>query len=326
MIKTIRNKLVESDTESYIGPKAILKYIHKNKTKYKNEENVNLNSINISFIISTLKELKLSKQHKKRVKGGSKHQHYPEISINQIGDTLLKMDFIQRFIKEQNKPLHFIGLSHKMRKFKQFKRISRQTSINVIRELEWFFDNFFVPDAIKMDNALTFIGSSSAKRTISKVVKFLLDKKIIPIFTNPYSPWNNGSIEGSNSVFSRNFWSKFEFTSIADVDEKLELFNKSSLEYSDYEQNEFDNKQDKKFIPQIYFIRKVYESQRTKSKGEINILNEKIKLPGEYINLYTLSRWNLKTEMLYIYFENNRKKILIKKMKFKINKNSQFKI
>ena len=238
----------------------------------------------------------------------------------------MEIDFIQRFIKGQTKPIHFIGFSCKPLKFRQYRRISGQTTINARKELKWFFDNFFLPDAVKMDNDLAFIGSSSGKRTISKTVKYLFDKKIIPIFTNPRSPWNNGSVEGSNSVFARNFWNKFEFNSIKDIDVKLELFNQSSLEYSDYEQNEFRNEKDKKFIPQIYFIRKVHENQWKNGKGEIGILNEKIELPGEYINLYTLSRWNLKTEMLYVYFENEGRKTLINKFKFPINKNSRIKI
>ena len=326
MIRTIRNELIESDKESYIGPEAILKYIHKNKSKYKNEKDVNIDLINISFIISTLKEFGLSKPHKKRIKGGSEYQRYPKILISKIGILILEIDFIQRFIKGQAKPVHFIGFSCKMLKFRQYRRISGQTNLNVKKELDWFLENFFIPDTIKMDNDLAFIGSNSAERTISRTVKYLFDKKIIPIFTNPRSPWNNGSVEGSNSVFARNFWNKFEFTSIEDIDVKLQLFNQSSLEYSDYKQNEFKNKQDEKFIPQIYFIRKTYENRRKNNKGEIGILNEKIELPEEYINLYTLSKWNLKTEMLYVYFENNGKKILIKKLKFLINKNSQIKI
>ncbi len=317
---------MDSDKESYIGPEAILKYISKNKQKYGSDQNININSINISFIISALKELKLSKPRKKRIKGGSEYQRYPKILISQIGELILEIDFIQRFIKGQARPVHFIGFSVKKLKLRQYRRISGQTNVNTRKESAWFFNNFFVPDAVKMDNGLAFIGSNSAKRTISKTVKYLFGKNIIPIFTNPRSPWNHGSVEGSNSVFVRNFWNKFEFSSVEDIDGKLELFNQSSLEYSDYEQNELENKNDKKFIPQIYFIRKVNENQRKGGKGEINILNEKIELPDEYINLYILSKWNLKTEMLYVYFENEGKEILIKKMKFQINKNSQISI
>lgn len=318
--------MVNSEKESYIGPEAILKYIRKNKSKYENKKDADIDSINSSFIISTLKDLGLSKPHNKRIKGGSEYQRYPKILISQIGELILEIDFIQRFIKGRTKPLHFIGFSVKRLKFRQYRRISGQTSVNTRKELDWFFDNFFVPDATKMDNDLAFIGSNSAKRTISKTAKYLFDKKIIPIFTNQRSPWNNGSIEGSNSVFARNFWNKFEFDSIEDIDAKLKLFNQSSLEYSDYGQNEFENKDREDFIPQIYFIRKVHEDQMKNGKGEINVLNEKIKLPSEYINLYTLSEWNLKTEILNVYFENEGKKILIKKLKFPINKNSQIKL
>ena len=318
--------MVDSEKESYIGPEAILKHINKNKSKYESNKDINIGSINVSFITSTLKDLGLSKPHKKRIKGGSEYQRYPKILIGLIGNIILEIDFIQRFIKGQTKPVHFIGFSCKKFRLRQYRRISGQTNINTRKGLDWFFDSLFTPDTVKMDNDLAFIGSNSAKRTISKTVKFLFDNKIIPVFTNPRSPWNNGSVEGSNSVFARNFWNKFEFTSIKDIDMKLELFNQSSLEYSDYKQNEFENRKDKKFIPQIYFIRKVYENQRKNGKGEINILNEKIELPGEYINLYTLSKWNLKTEILYVYFDNEGKKILVKKMKFLINKNSQIKI
>lgn len=326
LIRAIRNELINSDKESYIGPEAILKHICKNKQKYESDKNININSINISFIISTLKELKLSKPHRKRVKGCSEYQRYPKVLISQIGKLIFEIDFTQRFIKGRTKPVHFIGFSCKKLKLRQYKRISGQTNINTRKELSRFFNNFFIPDAIKMDNDLAFIGSSSAKRTISKTIKFLFDKNITPIFTNPRSPWNNGSVEGSNSVFARNFWNKFEFSSVGDIDRKLKLFNQSSLEYSDYEQNKLENKKDEKFIPQIYFIRRVHENQQKNGRGEVSILNEKIELPGEYVNLYILSKWNLKTEILYIYFENDGNEILIKKLKFQINKNSQIKI
>ena len=173
--------MVDSNEESYIGPEAILKHLCKNKQEYVGKENINLDSINISFVISTLKELKLSKPHKKRVKGGSEYQHYPKTLIVRIGELIVEFDFVQRFIKGQSKPLHFIGFSCKRLKLRQYRRISGQTHINTKNELQWFFDNFFLPDAVKMDNDLAFIGSNCAKRTISKTIKSLFDKKIIPI-------------------------------------------------------------------------------------------------------------------------------------------------
>ncbi len=321
LVKNIREEL-EKTNKLYIGPKAILKYLREKEDRNKN---INSAKINLSFIKSVLKEFGLSKSHQKRKRGGSKYQNYPKQLISEIGSLILEIDFIQRFIKGQTMPVHFIAFSCKLLGLKQYRRISAQTNENAGKELEWFFDNFFIPDAVKMDNGLAFIGSNSAKRTISKTIKFLFDKKIIPVFTNPRSPWNNGSVEGSNSVFARNFWNKFTFKSIVDLDKKLEQFNKSSLWYSDYDQSKIKEKENKKFIPQIYFIRRAYENQEN-GKGEINVLNEKINLPKEYINLYTLSQWNLKTETLYVYFEEEQKKILIKKLRFEINKNCKIEI
>ena len=189
-------------------------------------------------------------------------------------------------------------------------------------EIKWFCDNFFVPDGFKMDNGLSFIGSSSGKRSLSKVVLMLLAMKVLPIFTNPRSPWNNGSVEGSNSVFARNFWNKFVFKSVNDVDRKLKLFNASSLNCSKFEKKNFKQIVKRKFIPRIYFIRKVGHDEKRK-KGEISILNERINLPKAYVNLFTLSEWNLKTETLKIMFEKGQKKKVIKIIKFKINKKSK---
>ncbi len=323
LIKNVREELEKSNDKLYVGPKAILKYLRENNNQDGRNENIDLAKINLSFVKTVLKHFGLAKPHQKRRKGIAKYQHYPKRLISEIGSLILEVDFIQRFIGGQTEPVHFIAFSCKSLGLKQYGHISAQTNENVRKELELFFNNFFVPDVVKMDNDLAFIGSASAIKTIGKTIKFLFDKKIVPIFTNPRSPWNNGSVEGSNSVFARNFWSKFIFESTGDLDKKLELFNESSLWYSDYGQTKIQKKESREFIPQIYFIRKVYENQES-GKGEVNILNEKINLPNEYINLYTLSQWNLKTETLYIYFEKEQEKLLIKKLRFEINKNCKF--
>lgn len=273
------------------------------------------------FIKRTLKELGLSKPHRKKEKGLSRYQHYPDVLINEIGLLIVEIDFLERCIKGRTKPVNFIAFSCKKLNLRQFKRISAQTGTCGRTEMKWFFNNFFIPGAIKMDNCLAFIGSSSGKRSLSKTVKSLFQKQVIPIFTNPRSPWNNGSVEGSNSVFARNFWNKIIFNSVAEIDKKLKLFNQSSLENSNYDQKNFKQNSKKKFIPKIYFIRKVCEDQQSKN-GNISILNETINLPKNYVNLFTLSEWNLKTEMLTVFFENEQTQNIIKKIDFKINKRS----
>ena len=276
----------------------------------------------MSFIKKVLRDEKLSKPHKKKIKGVSKYQHYPKTLISKIGTVIVEIDFLERYIAGRTKPVHFISFSCKKLNLRHFKRIPAQTSACARKEIEWFCENFFIPDVFKMDNGLTFIGSGFGKRSLSKIVIMLLNLKVIPAFTNPRSPWNNGSVEGSNSVFAKNFWNKFVFKNLQEIDRRLNAFNKSSLKRSKFNKENFKQIAKKKFIPKIYFIRKVCEGQKSK-KGEINILNEKINLPKSYINLFTLSEWNLKTEILKVLFEKEQKKKIIKKIKFKINKKSK---
>lgn len=127
-----------------------------------------------------MKEFGLSKPHRKKRKGISEYQHYPKRLISEIGSLILEIDFIQRFIRGQTEPVHFIAFSRKSLGLKQYRRISAQTNENVRKELEWFFNNFFIPDAVKTDNDPAFIGSASAVRTIGKTIKFLFNKKLFP--------------------------------------------------------------------------------------------------------------------------------------------------
>lgn len=269
-----------------------------------------------------MKAAGLVKPHCKRRKGASRYQYYSATLINNIGSLIVEIDFLERYIKGQTRPLNFIAFSCKRLNLRQFRRILAQTSHYAQKEIEWFGDNFFIPDAVKLDNDLAFIGSASGKRSLSKIVLSLFQKKIIPIFTAPRKPWNNSSVEGSNSVFARNFWNKFTFNSLEEVDEKLKLFNQANVEHSNYQGGEIKQNCNKEFIPRIYFIRKAYEDEQ-KDKGKIEILNDKINLPKEYINLFTLSEWNLKLEALTVYFEKEQKPIVIKKIKFKINERSK---
>ena len=199
-----------------------------------------------------------------------------------------------------------------------------------------FFNRFEKPDFIKVDNGLAVIGSGSGKRNVSKAMKFLLENQVIPIFAVPRKPFSQASIEGNNSVFSRKFWNKIQFKNIQEVDEKLEWFNIASQRYTDYQpptikfkihQLGIDPpKEEKNFIPKVYFIRQVKEDKEQTSKAFIDILNQKVSLPKSYINYFMLSEWKLLEEALYIYFEKDQKPKLIKKVSFKINQISKEKM
>lgn len=318
-VKEIHQELVKDPHIFFAGASAILQRWQEKYPRMKPPHP--------RFIGRVLKSAGLSEKIQKgRNKGASRYLHYPEYSILQLGESLLEMDFIgKKFIKGRTEPVNFIAFSlRKPCKLKHFRRITGETGDNIIKESKRFFRRFEKPDVIKMDNDFATAGGGHYKRLLTKVVIFYLKEQILPVFAPPRKPWSQASIEGSNSVFSRKFWKRFEFKGIQEVDEKLEDFNKSYQWYLGYKSSLKRSKKEN-FIPKVYFIRKVYQNPENQ-KGYIEVANQQIFIPKSYINFFTLSEWNLKEERLYIYFENERKLNLIKKLSFKIHSKSKEKL
>lgn len=320
-IKKIRDELIkDSSDDFYCGATVILQEYRK---RYPNFRPPTLRFIGRVLVKSGMAE----QQKKHRNKGVAHYLHYPEYSIYHLGERVLEVDFIgHKFIKGRTEPINFIGFSFKKEpKLRHFKRISGQTGDNVIRESKEFFKKFEKPDVIKMDNDFAMAGSSSYPRVISQVVVDYLKEQIIPIYSVPRRPFSQASIEGNNSVFSRKFWNRFDFKNTQEIDEKLELFNLASQRYLEYQPPKEKRKKKQKFIPKIYFIRKVFENEQT-GKGYITLTNDRVFIRKSYINLFVLAEWNLKDEELYVYFEDQQKLKRIKKIKFKINQKSKEKL
>ena len=317
-IRDIRLYLENDSFEFYIGATAIQQEWRR---RYSDEVSPPLRTIG-----KYLSELGLVQKRKIKHKGAAKYLCYPEHTIyNQLGERVVEVDFIgKKYIHGRSEPLNFIGFSFKKEpRLRYYKRIEGQTSDSFITETDKFFRLFEKPDVIKLDNGLAFIGSASGKRNISRSMNYLLKNNVIPVFAVPRKPFTQASIEGNNSVFSKKFWNRFDFKSLKEIDDKLELFNHSSQRYTGYKRPE-KNHQKRNFSPKVYFIRQVKEVSENKKIGAyVNVLNVKIPMPKSLVNYYVLSEWNLNKETLNIYFEKDKIHKLIKKIDFKINKRSK---
>ena len=276
------------------------------------------------------KELNLTDNKSKgQKKGAARYLCYPENSVygGRLGTRVMEADFIQRrYLKGQSVPLHFVGFSaKKLPKIRYYKRIEALTTKNFIRSCDAFFTQFEVPDVLKVDNAATFSGTRSGKRSLSQTMIYLLNQKIIPVFSVPRRPFTQASIEGNNSVFARYFWNKRTFADIADVDMQLEWFNAASLRYTDYVRPG-KAKSERAFKPKIYFLRQIHESQTTPGQGFINVTNEEILLPAVWINFFVLAEWNLETEMLTVFIEQDKKLTQLTQIHFTINETTRKKL
>lgn len=276
-----------------------------------------------------LKELGLSQSPKKRTKGASRYLCYPEYTVYEtLGARVLEADFIgQKYLTGRSEPLHFVGMSFKQPpKLRYFYRVEAATTEALIGTCEDFFKRFEIPDVMKVDNAQATIGTGSGRRCLSRFMVYLLNKKIIPVYSVPRRPFSQASIEGNNSVFTRKFWRSTEFSSIRQVNTRLGWFNDSSLAYTGYDTTKRRRRASKKgFIPRVYFIRQVQQDEAT-GKGYINVLNETVSIRKNYINYFVLAEWNLNTEQLLVHFEKDQSTKVIKTMDFTLNPNSKYRL
>lgn len=321
-ILEIYDLLTKDPTEFFHGATAIA---HQWRQRYPDEQVPPLRTIG-----QIMKDLGLSKPNKTpRKKGAARYLCYPEKTVygGALGSRVMESDFIvRRYLKGSSVPLHFIGFSAKKApRMRYFERIEALTADIFIDACERFFDRFEVPDVLKVDNAATFIGSLSGKRSLSKTILYLLERKVCPVFSVPRRPFSQASIEGNNSVFARHFWNRRSFESLEDVDLQLQWFNDSSLRYTSYKHPEY-SKEQKDFIPRVYFLRQVRESDNSPGHGFINVLNEEIKLPSPYINFFVIAEWNLSTETLTVSIEQDKVLQKIKETDFRINERTKQKL
>jgi transposase len=319
-IKQFHQKLSDSEQEFFTGATAVSQMWLK---EY-NDVPPPLRTIG-----QIMKDLGLSTHPRGKSKGAAKYLLYPETTIygGYLGNRVMEADFIQRrYIRGNGTPLNFIGFSAKKDpKFRYYRRIEDLTVDNFIDACDEFLSKFDKPDVLKLDNASTFRGSVSAKRTLSRVILYLLQKQIIPVFAVPRKPFSQGSIEGNNSVFSRYFWKRREFKNLEDLDCQLGYFNAASLRYSGYEKPE-QNPERKPFIPKVCFLRQIHESDTHPGKGMIDVLNEEILLPADWINFFVLAEWNLNSQNLVVYLEENETLKTLADIKFNINETTKSKL
>ena len=278
------------------------------------------NSLSLRFIGRTLAKHGLATLPKVRRKGVSRYLHYPEHLINSLGESLLEVDFIgKKFLTGRTQPLNFIAFSLRFpRQLKHFQRVAAESGDEVIHHLKRFFKLFEKPAVIKLDNGFAFAGAGPQARTLNYLVLFLLQERIIPVFIAPKTPWNQGSVEGSNSIFARKFWNWERYRSVQHVDDKLVDFNKAYAWYTGYKKPKQTQPKLKRFVPRVYFIRKIFEDPKTK-RGYIDVLKEHVTLPKSYINYFVLAEWNLKSEQLKILFEHEQQPRILKTLSFPLN-------
>ena len=200
----------------------------------KNYNNQNEMKVSKKFVDRTLKEYKLVKTPQNKRKGRSKYMQYPLHSLNKLGKCLLSLDFIgPKYLKGSSDRINFLSCKYvRPRKVGIVKRVKGQCTEEVIKVLKEIWQNNPVPDVLQVDNDSAFGTNLTHKKTIGRLTLFLLNLGVKPVYIAPRSPWNNGSVEGHNSLFSRKFWNKLQFTDEDEIDVKINEFNLAYEKYT----------------------------------------------------------------------------------------------
>ena len=254
----------------------------------------------------------------------------------------MSIDFIgPKYLKGSPKGVNFLSCKYiRPQKHGIVRRVTGQTTEQTIKILKETWKNNSIPDVIKLDNDSAFGTNLSHNKSLGKLALFFLNLGIIPVYIAPRSPWNNGENEGFNSVFSKKFWNRLQFTDEDEIDIKIKDFNVAYEKYSklisnnpkiklplkyinEFKDINLENKHVKKFksyiIHFLRIVRRKNEKGSDKEYGFINILNEEIKIPEELINLFVFCTLDLKSKKLIINSElDNGSLYKIKSIKFEI--------
>jgi hypothetical protein len=329
-IKTIREQLIKEKSYFY-GAKIIRQ----------NYESLYGEKVSLWFVNNTLKEYGMVKSPQPYRPGKSKYMHYPVHTLNKLCKTLMSIDFIgPKYLKDSDKRINFLSCKY-IRPNKEgiVERVSGQTGVESIRVLKKIWREHPLPDVLKVDNDSAFGTNLSHDLCVGKTTLFLLNLGVKPLYVAPRSPWNNGEVEGFNSIFSKKFWKAINFTDEDEIDIEIKNFNMEYSKYSkfinnnvsikdpvfinDLEHIDIKNNQVNKFkTDKIYFlriVRRLGEKGEENEKGFIELLGVKIIIPQDLINLFVFCELKIKAQKLIISTENESGQLLkIKEQKMKL--------
>ena len=293
----------------------------------KNYEHIYGEKIKKWYVEKVLRENGLTKKRQSKVTGRSKYMLYPSDTLRKLGKTAMSMDFIgPKFLTGKREGIHFLTLKYiRPMKYGIVQRVSGQTTDETIRVLTEIWKEHPIPDVLKVDNDAAFGANLPHKDSIGRLTIFLLNLGVAPLYTAPRNPWNNGEVEGFNSIFSTKIWNRTRFNNEEEVDIEIKKFNFEYEKYNDFVGNnpkitepkfmsdfkvkELKNREVKKFREKkIHFLRIVRRKGEKGGKDEmgfINILGNDILLDTSYINLFTFNTIDLDKMELSIKIEKN---------------------
>jgi len=193
------------------------------------------------------------------------------------------------------------------------KPIRTKSSKEIVNAIAAFWHQYGFPDALQMDNELSFRGSNRHPRSFGSVVRFALSQNVAPVFIPIKEPWRNGIIEKFNDTYQKRFLGSTTFLNFEHLLGESTNFNNfhnshhrystqghktpneaSNLCFEKTRYNDNIHLQDK--IPLetgvVYFIRFIRSDLKLKLPTESFTVNETLKYS------YVVAEINIDTQSL----------------------------
>lgn len=322
-VVAIRKKLIRGEALFY-GPDEVLREYQRN---YPPET-----SPPRSFVAKVIKANCKVDRRRKRVKGGSRYLHYPAESIKRLGEIIQEVDFSgARTLKGEKQLVHLLFRVYTQPfKLPQVSRVSSPCGQETIDALVNEWKGLPLPDVLKMDNDTVFMPAGGHQEYwTERYICALLNMGITPLFTAFNKPWNNGSVEGVNSVFQRKVFGR-HIRDSTHLDSQITLFNQTylkrlkSLPAGDKLSAQFRVPLLAKVVlkddlenPTVYFIRQALD--KTTQGSAISVFKVPIKLDKQFLKQFVLVKLNVYRKILRVFYEIEPGKLKqIKKMSFPI--------
>jgi hypothetical protein len=97
------------------------------------------------------------------------------------------------------------------------KAVRDKSSAGIVQVLASFWENHGLPDALQLDNELSFRGSNRYPRSFGSVVRFALSQGVAVVFIPLAEPWRNGIIEKFNDTYQKKFIHAHHFKNLEDL-------------------------------------------------------------------------------------------------------------
>lgn len=149
-------------------------------------------------------------------------EDYPWPQVRAPNDLHL-LDFVLRSIRGLGR-IYACNLLDPFRRWPYLRVETPKSAALVSQFLVGCWQEVGLPGALYVDNDVVWNGGGRGQRVLSTVVRLCLHVGVEVIFLPPYTYEANPIMEGFNSVWESNFWSRTVFRDLAHVQTELPFF------------------------------------------------------------------------------------------------------